>query len=135
MYVVSVRCCRVSFFFSDSRRDTSWALVAGVQTCALPISAGEFFAECAFSRAGRKNVTFAVAGGADFSAGDGFVLGEGGLLRLSRKRRVLSGAFWTRESFAVGDDFGFVVGEQGGGGCPFIVATKILLATGCGFCF
>src|SRR3546814_8268780 len=34
-------CCRLLFFcFSSRRRHTSCALVAGVQTCALPISDG-----------------------------------------------------------------------------------------------
>src|SRR3546814_8223859 len=38
-------------FFSSRRRHTSWALVTGVQTCALPILAGlpAFMAETRFS--------------------------------------------------------------------------------------
>src|SRR3546814_5838679 len=35
-----VSCC-LPFFFSSRRRHTRCALVTGVQTCALPISAGE----------------------------------------------------------------------------------------------
>src|SRR3546814_12447864 len=34
-----VSCVSICFFFSSRRRHTSCALVAGVQTCALPISA------------------------------------------------------------------------------------------------
>src|SRR3546814_4408027 len=41
VYVLSVRACTrficVLFFFSSRRRHTSFALVTGVQTCALPI--------------------------------------------------------------------------------------------------
>src|SRR3546814_6190687 len=39
VYVVSVLC--LQFFFSSRRRHTRCALVTGVQTCALPIYAGE----------------------------------------------------------------------------------------------
>src|SRR3546814_8115451 len=35
-------CCLCCFFFSSRRRHTRCALVTGVQTCALPISIGEF---------------------------------------------------------------------------------------------
>src|SRR3546814_4365801 len=40
----SHRCgvCSVCFFFSSRRRHTRCALVTGVQTCALPISTGNF---------------------------------------------------------------------------------------------
>src|SRR3546814_8504833 len=38
-------CFGVSFFFASSRRHTSCALVTGVQTCALPISASDLIAQ------------------------------------------------------------------------------------------
>src|SRR3546814_9171546 len=37
LFYIHLRCVWV-FFFSSRRRDTSCALVTGVQTCALPIS-------------------------------------------------------------------------------------------------
>src|SRR3546814_5999989 len=42
------------FFFSSRRRHTRCALVTGVQTCALPISAKEKRAERAHRKAGGK---------------------------------------------------------------------------------
>src|SRR3546814_1007901 len=38
--IVIVFCVSIFFFFSSRRRHTRCALVTGVQTCALPISAG-----------------------------------------------------------------------------------------------
>src|SRR3546814_1101313 len=55
VYCCILCCCAlgVVFFFSSRRRHTRCALVTGVQTCALPISAGvaidhdgEFFERC-----------------------------------------------------------------------------------------
>src|SRR3546814_16681004 len=43
----------VSFFFSSRRRHTRCALVTGVQTCALPISAGSLDAAIALRLIGR----------------------------------------------------------------------------------
>src|SRR3546814_18314926 len=42
------------FFFSSRRRHTSCALVTGVQTCALPISAGRLDARQGSDRRGRR---------------------------------------------------------------------------------
>src|SRR3546814_9996825 len=53
-----------SFFFSSRSRHTSGALVTGVQTCALPISASRL----AFAR---RNI--ACKEEASFQGGDGFV--------------------------------------------------------------
>src|SRR3546814_7873754 len=58
--------CFVSFFFSSRRRHTRCALVTGVQTCALPISAS-VFAAC-------------LSGQTDFGR-ELIVLNRGGLVR------------------------------------------------------
>src|SRR3546814_1376263 len=43
-------CVLLCFFFSSRRRHTSCALVTGVQTCALPISAAQPFISGAISK-------------------------------------------------------------------------------------
>src|SRR3546814_2865043 len=48
------------FFFSSRRRHTSCALVTGVQTCALPISAGGGFVDFA---PGLKTIALTVGAG------------------------------------------------------------------------
>src|SRR3546814_5194117 len=42
LFRILLFCCFVFFFFSSRRRHTRCALVTGVQTCALPISAAKW---------------------------------------------------------------------------------------------
>src|SRR3546814_4183906 len=62
MLVCVCFCLKFFFFFSSRRRHTRCALVTGVQTCALPISAHQVYSKLLMllSFAGRRRALFQV---------------------------------------------------------------------------